>query len=32
VRCEIWEGFIFVNLDPAAQPLADYLGEFAKGM
>jgi phenylpropionate dioxygenase-like ring-hydroxylating dioxygenase large terminal subunit len=32
VRCEVWEGFIFVNLDPAAQPLADYLGEFAKGL
>jgi len=28
----VWEGFIFVNLDPAAQPLADYLGEFAKGL
>ena len=32
VRCEIWAGFIFVNLDPAAQPLADYLGELAKGL
>ena len=32
VRCEIWEGFIFVNLDPAAAPLADYLGELAKGL
>jgi len=32
VRCEIWEGFIFVNLDPDAQPLADYLGELAKGL
>jgi phenylpropionate dioxygenase-like ring-hydroxylating dioxygenase large terminal subunit len=32
VRCEIWEGFIFVNLDPAAAPLAGYLGELAKGL
>jgi len=32
VRCEVWEGFIFVNLDPAALPLADYLGEMAKGL
>lgn len=32
VRCEVWEGFIFVNLDPAAQPLTDYLGPFAKGL
>jgi len=30
VRCEIWEGFIFVNLDPSAPPLADYLGEYGK--
>jgi phenylpropionate dioxygenase-like ring-hydroxylating dioxygenase large terminal subunit len=32
VRCEVWEGFIFVNLDPDAPPLLDYLGEFAKGL
>jgi phenylpropionate dioxygenase-like ring-hydroxylating dioxygenase large terminal subunit len=32
VRCEVWEGFIFVNLDPDAEPLADYLGEMAKGL
>jgi phenylpropionate dioxygenase-like ring-hydroxylating dioxygenase large terminal subunit len=32
VRCEVWEGFIFVNLDPAAPPLADYLGDMAKGL
>jgi phenylpropionate dioxygenase-like ring-hydroxylating dioxygenase large terminal subunit len=32
VRCEIWEGFIFVNLDPHAQPLVDYLGDLAKGI
>ena len=32
VRCEVWEGFIFVNLDPDAQPLTEYLGEMAKGL
>ena len=32
VRADVWEGFIFVNLDPEAQPLHDYLGRFAKGI
>jgi phenylpropionate dioxygenase-like ring-hydroxylating dioxygenase large terminal subunit len=32
VRCESWEGFVFVNLDPDAEPLVDYLGELAKGL
>jgi phenylpropionate dioxygenase-like ring-hydroxylating dioxygenase large terminal subunit len=32
VRCEVWEGFVFVNLDPDAEPLVDYLGELAKGL
>ena len=32
VRCETWEGFIFINLDPAAAPLTDYLGEMGKGI
>src|SRR6476620_9631314 len=31
VRCEVWEGFIFVNLDDNAQPLQGYLGAWAKG-
>ena len=26
VRCEVWGGFIFINLNPEAAPLADYLG------
>jgi phenylpropionate dioxygenase-like ring-hydroxylating dioxygenase large terminal subunit len=26
VLCEEWAGFVFVNLDPGAAPLADYLG------
>jgi choline monooxygenase len=33
VRVEIWENFIFVNLDPHAAPLRDFLGAlvgFAK--
>src|SRR4051794_5283568 len=32
VRCEVWEGFVFVNLDNDAAPLLDYLGRFAKGI
>ncbi|MCB1004043.1 MAG: aromatic ring-hydroxylating dioxygenase subunit alpha, partial [Acidimicrobiales bacterium] len=28
VRCEVWEGFVFVNLDADAEPLVDYLGEI----
>ncbi|WP_405735312.1 aromatic ring-hydroxylating dioxygenase subunit alpha [Streptomyces sp. NBC_01537] len=32
VRCEVWEGFIFINLDQDAQPLTEYLGEMAKGV
>ena len=26
VRCETWGGFVWVNLDPGAEPLAEYLG------
>ena len=29
VRLERWEGFLFVNLDPKAEPLAEFLGEMA---
>ncbi len=29
VRCETWGPIVFVNLDPDAQPLADYLGTVA---
>src|SRR5690606_7202038 len=32
VRCETWEGFIYINLDDDAAPLVDYLGDFAKGL
>src|SRR5262249_3795339 len=31
-RCELWEGFVFVNLDDGAAPLRDYLGRFAEGL
>ncbi|WP_237443672.1 aromatic ring-hydroxylating oxygenase subunit alpha [Sinobacterium norvegicum] len=26
VSCERWGGFVFINIDPKAKPLADYLG------
>jgi phenylpropionate dioxygenase-like ring-hydroxylating dioxygenase large terminal subunit len=27
VRCELWHGFIFINLDKDAEPLADFLAQ-----
>src|SRR5262245_10534296 len=33
VRCEVWEGFVFVNFDDTdSTPLRDYLGRFAAGL
>jgi phenylpropionate dioxygenase-like ring-hydroxylating dioxygenase large terminal subunit len=32
VRVEVWEGWIFVNFDEAAAPLAEYLGKFGAGL
>ncbi len=32
VRCEVWEGFIFINFDDNAAPLTDYLGPLAKSI
>jgi phenylpropionate dioxygenase-like ring-hydroxylating dioxygenase large terminal subunit len=33
VRCEVWEGFIFVNLDnEGTDSLHDYMGELGKGL
>jgi hypothetical protein len=32
VRCEVWEGFIFVNFDDDAVSLEEYLGEFGEGL
>ena len=28
VRCEVWQGFVFLNLDPNAAPLFDQLGDL----
>ncbi|HXY01564.1 MAG TPA: SRPBCC family protein [Candidatus Limnocylindrales bacterium] len=28
LRCETWEQFIFVNFDPAAPPLSEFLGNI----
>jgi phenylpropionate dioxygenase-like ring-hydroxylating dioxygenase large terminal subunit len=28
VRCEVWQGWIYVTLDPAAQPVAQRLAEL----
>jgi len=30
VRVETWEKFVFVNLDPQAAPLSDFLGELVE--
>jgi phenylpropionate dioxygenase-like ring-hydroxylating dioxygenase large terminal subunit len=33
VQCEVWEGFVFVNLDPDnTTPVAEYLGELGAGL
>ena len=33
VQADVWEGFIFVNLDPTnTTPLRDYLGGLGKGL
>jgi phenylpropionate dioxygenase-like ring-hydroxylating dioxygenase large terminal subunit len=33
VQCDVWEGFIFVNLDPTnTTPVREYLGELGKGL
>ena len=33
VQCDVWEGFIFVNLDPAnTTPLREYLGKLGAGL
>jgi len=32
VRCEAWEGFVFVNEDPSAPSLETYLGPLAQQM
>ena len=33
VHLEVWEGWIFINFDPATpQPLSEYLGLFGQGL
>jgi phenylpropionate dioxygenase-like ring-hydroxylating dioxygenase large terminal subunit len=33
VQCEVWEGFIFVNLDPDnTESASDYLGQMGAGL
>ncbi|HVX17402.1 MAG TPA: aromatic ring-hydroxylating dioxygenase subunit alpha [Acidimicrobiales bacterium] len=32
VRCDTWAGFIFVNFDPEAPDLREYLGRFGAGI
>jgi carnitine monooxygenase subunit len=33
IQCEVWEGFIFVNLNPDnTESVRDYLGELAHGI
>jgi len=32
VRCEVWEGWIFVNEDPDAEPLVEFLGPLCEQM
>ena len=32
VRCEVWEGFIFVNFDSEAKPLREYMGRLGAGI
>jgi phenylpropionate dioxygenase-like ring-hydroxylating dioxygenase large terminal subunit len=28
IRSEIWDGFVYVNLDPASRPLREFLGDL----
>jgi phenylpropionate dioxygenase-like ring-hydroxylating dioxygenase large terminal subunit len=30
VRCEVWHGFIFINMDMNAEPLADFLAQTSE--
>jgi phenylpropionate dioxygenase-like ring-hydroxylating dioxygenase large terminal subunit len=32
VRCETWEGWVFVNEDPDAEPLTEFLGPLCEQM
>jgi len=30
VRCEIWDGLVFINIDDNAEPLLDFLGDVTR--
>jgi len=32
VKVDVWEGFIFVNFDPDAAPLVEYMGRLGAGI
>jgi phenylpropionate dioxygenase-like ring-hydroxylating dioxygenase large terminal subunit len=32
VKVDVWEGFVFVNLDPDAGPLRDFMGRLGAGL
>src|SRR4051812_11001093 len=32
VKVDVWEGFVFVNFDPDAAPLRDYMGRLGAGL
>lgn len=32
LRAEVWEGFVFVNMDPDAEPLREYMGALGAGL
>jgi phenylpropionate dioxygenase-like ring-hydroxylating dioxygenase large terminal subunit len=32
IRIDSWGGFVFINFDPQAEPLIDYLGEAAEAL
>lgn len=32
IKVDTWGGFVFLNFDPAAEPLIDYLGEAAEAL
>jgi len=33
IQCQVWEGFIFIHLDPGnRQSLRDFMGEFGRGL
>jgi phenylpropionate dioxygenase-like ring-hydroxylating dioxygenase large terminal subunit len=33
IQCEVWEGFVFIHLDPAnREPLRSFLGKLAHGI